>query len=227
MGFFSKHFAFDNLISSIAKIKRDIKKVALIFDILVQVIFLIFYGYQVFKHLNALPYLIIYSILLVVSLAYFVIHCILISKQSKASKKIDKKVIKPIFKLIKVLLQLAGLVVSLIEAVTTTLPGLTIFFTAMSAVMLIINFLVYICVWYINKTIDRLIVSFKMDREKNTILKTLTKDNGPDAEDAPISEEEMKIRAEIEKNTDEFYSDNPTKMKERQKDKNKKKQKSK
>ena len=139
--------------------------------------------------------------------------------------QIDKRVVKPIVKLIKVLLQLAGLVVSLIEAVTTTLPGLTIFFTAMSAVMLIINFLVYICVWYINRTIDRLIVSFKMDREKNTILKTLTKDNGPDAEDAPISEEEMKIRAEIEKNTDEFYSDNPIKMKERQKDKNKKKQK--
>ena len=63
-----EHLSFDNTRAVASKIKDDIKRFALLFDIFVQLFFIGYYIYSVCTHIGFFIYLIIYIVLLSLSI---------------------------------------------------------------------------------------------------------------------------------------------------------------
>ena len=181
--------SFDHTLATLIKTKNDLRKLLDIIVALTQVMFGVFYTYELVKNLNTLYLLIIYACLIGISIGYLIAYIIHRKIGEKENKKNNFRIIKKIFSFSKYLLKLASVSFGIYQIATKDVTSVMILLTALSIFMLLLNIVVEVITTYVEKTINRFIVAFYMDREENSLNKLIVneldmeKANIPNAED--------------------------------------------
>ena len=168
--------SYKNTYNTFLKLKKDITQIQRITSFLAQVIFLAYNIYLLFSNLNNITYLIIYSILFLISLFYFIFDLLLLFSKNKYIKRNIKHKVNLIVKAIKYIIKLTIIILAIIEIFsfdnTTDLKKLT---TIISIVTLFIQILIDLITRFITNYIDLFIESLKLDYENSSMLKEIKK----------------------------------------------------
>lgn len=198
---------FDYTIATIIRIKKDITRLLDIIVIAVQVLFLGFYTYQIIVNIDLnditkhLQYLIIYSSLALISLAYLIFYIVTMKDMDDKLKKAKSKVIKRVYRITKYFFKILAVSVAIFQIVTTSVTKVMILLTALSLFILFFNIISEIIITYIDAVIDRILLAFYMDRDNNTINKLIT--NDLNRNNLVIANEE-KLREDIQRDRDKY-----------------------
>lgn len=150
---------FERTLAVIEKILKDLKKVSTISDFVIQGVFLILCAYNVYLNLDSTHYLIIYSVLLAVSFAYFVFSCVTVKKKIGGAKKW----VKFIASNFKLLFRFAIICISVYDIATTEVSD----FTKIVTIVVIVGFFLQLIINFVTLALDRYINSLKIAFEED------------------------------------------------------------
>lgn len=204
-----EHLSFDHSRAVASKIKDDIKRFALLFDIFVQLFFIGYYIYSVCTHVDALMYLIIYIVLLSLSTLYLLFHLITLRIEHKRFKRIKKRVIKKIFNYIKLFIQALTIGIGIYELATIAdATNIKLLMVILTGMLFLINIITKIASNYFERSFDMLEVAMEMDSDKNFILKMAKNSNPFTPEKAGMSDKEIeKYKKSVIKEKEKFFKD--------------------
>lgn len=203
-----EHLSFDNTRAIASKIKSDVKRFALLFDIFVQIFFLGYYVYNICTHLDSHIYLIIYITLLSISVLYFFFHLITFKIGHKRFKRIKKRVIKNIISYIKLFIQAGTIGFGIYELATeANATNIKLLMVILSGTLFIINIITKAVSNYFNNSIDMLSVAMEMDSERNALLKMVRNSNPITPDKAGMSTKEVNnYKEKIVKEKEKYFS---------------------
>lgn len=135
---------FKHSLSAIKIIKNDLMRIKKIFNYVVQVLFMAYFLYLIFTNLDSLPYIIIYSLILALSIAAFFIEPFFKNKedderQTKRLKKKQRRIYTFILHSSKYILKLAAIGVAIYEIATTNASEIYVIATIASGIILIMQ----------------------------------------------------------------------------------------
>lgn len=146
----------DDLICKIGKTAKTI-------NIVVQIVFLGYFGYEIYKNINNIPFLICYSILLVLALASFIAD---LSKKQGKTKGV--KQFKKVLKWFKYPTRIALLGFNIYDKVVYGHTELEMVMLIVSGALIGFNFVVDLIVAFVNEYVKMLDYSFNKDIEPLT-----------------------------------------------------------
>lgn len=191
---------FDHTLATFLKIKKDLTKLLHIIVIITQVFFIGFYVYQIVVNVDRLPFLITYISLSSLSFLYLVFYLLKISGKIKSIKRKQSKFVRTIYHIGKYFFKAGAIGLAIYQIIAIETSQTMIFMTAVSTFILLLNIISEVVINYVDKSIDRLIVAFYMDREDNVLNKLISGDL--DRNNFAIPDEEVlkeKIRLDKEK----------------------------
>lgn len=199
-----KHLSFDNTVACVSKIKKDIKRIVSLIELLVQLIFIGFYTYMIFTHLDR-PFLLpFYITLTTLSVIYFFLYIVIESSKSIRVQRLRNRVIKRIFTFVKLGIQLFTIGFSVYEIAAYGATDMKILLTIATGIFFIINISATLIGMYVTNTIDMLSISFKLDSERNDLLRIASDKGFMNADSSGMNDKEQeklinKVKAQTEK----------------------------
>ena len=193
--------SFDHTLATLIKTKNDLNKLLTIVVVLTQLMFLGFYAYELVINLYSLHLLIIYACLILCDATYLGFYLVLNQKTKKYNNdKQVHKTLRNIFKYAKYTLKIGAVGFGLYQIMSAERTTLIILMVSLSVFMLLANIVSEIAIKYLERTINRFIVAFYMDREENTLNKLIVSDLDRETANIP-NEEELRelIKADKEK----------------------------
>ncbi len=167
---------FDYTLATFLKFKKDIAKLLHIIVIFTQLFFVGFYIYQIVTNVNRVVILVIYTSLLTLSILYLTFYLIQIAGKFKSLKRKHSRLVRTIYHIGKYIFKAGSLGLAIYQIVAIETTQTLIFITAVSTFVLLLNIISEVVITYIDKSIDRLIVAFYMDRESNVLNKLISGD---------------------------------------------------
>ena len=164
--------SYKHTISVIKKLKSSIKKGIYIGDIIIQVLFILYYAYCLYTRIDSLLWIIIYSILIVVSSLFFVYTLLSKNKTENLYSKPNRKKINLIVKNIKYLIRgfIIGYNVYLIATTEEVLVIQTLL-TALSIFLYVLQIVCQVATHVLAKYLDLITESIRWDFEESDLLK--------------------------------------------------------
>ncbi len=162
-------------LSAVRIIKRELAKIKKILNIVVQVLFLVYFLYLIFSNLNSLSYVIIYSLILSVSLASILIEPVykIDTNDEKSvirSKKKQKRIALLFLKSMKYICKLAAILIAVYEISTHGSSDLSILATIGSGTLLLIQIFVDSIVLLVNRYVDLLQLALEEDIRSSKLI---------------------------------------------------------
>lgn len=218
--------SYQNTYGVVLKLKKDIDIIQKIVDFIVQIIFLGLYSYSIYKNINNVLLLIIYSVLLVVSIAYFIFYIITLNNTSRIFKKKIKYKVKKSVKYIKLMISATTLGIAVYEIINFEVSDFTKILTITSAISFGVQILIELVTMFVNKYIDLFTESIKMDYEDSDLIKNSVKaiTKAKDIKDNPIGEllsivdiipEKLANKQNKESNNEEVIDEEKNKTREK------------
>lgn len=166
-----------NTLAAISIIQRQLKKTIKIVDIVIQISFILYYGFLIFSNIDHIGYLVLYSIMTAISITVFILSFVLSKKKENENhieterRKSRNKLIKNIFKYIKYAIKLTVIIIAFYEIATVDNSSTKIILTVISIILLIIQIILDFAVMLLLRWIDYLKIAIKEDIESSSILK--------------------------------------------------------
>lgn len=197
---------FDYTLATFIRLKNDLSKLLNIILVITQILFFGFYAYQIIVNLKNLVLLIIYSSLALLSFIYFVYFLFHIKGYSERVKKIKSKRFRRLYRLSKHLIKTIAISFAIYQLIKFDTSQIMILLTAFSSILLLVNIVAEIIIVYIDKSIDRMIIAFYMDRDGNMINKLITGDLN--RKNFIVSDEDD-LRKSIQEDKDKYIKNKP------------------
>lgn len=187
-----------NTKSVLNAVLEDIKRIWFVVTLIAEISFILLYAYSIYSNINKLFFLIIYSILFVVSLSAFILHWILYKKHKQ-----EEKIVKKSKRYISYITKIAILVAQVVEMLKFGISDFNKILLIVSVITLVVKILVEIVKIFIEKYADAFAYAFEKDIEpidpsrwKSNVLKVI---------DAPLEKlAGMKTGEEKEKTKQEL-----------------------
>lgn len=207
---------FDHSRKQILSIVDILKKVLEAFSIVLFVAFTIFYGYQIYAHLNSLPRIYIYVGLIIVHTISFIL-----SKAEKVDKDathaeryVQKKSIRlrrRIFKIIKMSINSCAIVWNFVEMIVCDVTDLNKMIVIVSGVFLIVQIILEVVLNLLVDYYDGLRIAFIED------IKELDQENSFKVK---MAAKVLGVSKDLKRITDEdYFSDEEKEIARKQKEK--------
>lgn len=166
---------FKHSVSAIKIIKNDLLKIKKIINIVVQIVFFAYCLYLIFSNLDSIPYIITYSLILLISIVSIIIEPRFRTKEGddrkeKRLKKKQRRIVGIILRGSKYLCKLVAIIVAIIEISTSAASDLSILATIGSSVLLLIQIIYDFVVLLVNKYIDILQIAIEEDIRSSKML---------------------------------------------------------
>ena len=191
---------FDHTLATFIKIKNDLSNLLHLITILTQVLFIGFYTYLIVVNVERLPYLIVYSVLCGLSLAFLLYYLIRLRGMASRVKLIESRYVRRLFRIGKYILKAVALGLAIYQIVAMETTQTMILVTALSAFILIFNIISELVIVYVDAAIDRVMLAYSMDRDENILNKLISGDlNRSNMAIADEEELRAKIKADKEK----------------------------
>jgi len=168
--------SFDHTLATFIKIKNDLSKLIDFITLSTQVLFLGFYIYQIVVNVEHLVLLIIYSILAGLSFGFLLYYLIRLKGMADRVKRIESRVIRRAYRVGKYVLKAGSVGLAIFEIVTMETSQTMILLTALSAFFLFFNIVAELVIIYVDRSIDRVILAYFMDRDENILNKLISGD---------------------------------------------------
>ena len=183
--------------SSIDRINRQLKVMRYLFSFSSSVLFILYYVYLIVIHLDSIPYLITYSVLLGVSVLLFFINLYFLLKKGKSrlEKRLNierKRRWMLSLRIAKALIRIATISLAGYDLLTNGGSDLELISFILSILVFVVNIVINIIIEITLRDIDMLKLSFEMDIEQSKILSRLTS-----REEKEYSSKEEHIRNDI------------------------------
>lgn len=149
----------DRTISVSIKMKEDLKRISFWTTIIVQIIFLFFYSYSIYKNVDFLLFLVIYIVLAVLSLLHFIYF---LASNKSDNKKLVKK-IKRVFRISKYLINGTMLGVNIYEMLKYGITDFNKVLLVVSGISLLVQVIIECARFFIEKYIELFQYSLKTD----------------------------------------------------------------
>lgn len=158
----------NHTLSAIRIIKRELSKIKKVLNIGVQIAFVLYCLYLIFSNFDSLPYIIIYSFVLVLSLVTTMIEPFYKidendQKNVKRQKKKHKRVVFIFIKSLKYLFKLVAISIAIYEIATKGATDLSILATIGSGVLLLIQVIYDSITMLVNRYMDLLQIAVEED----------------------------------------------------------------
>lgn len=208
---------FDNSKRALSSLISIIQKMLDAFSVILFVVFTLFYGYQIFAHINAGALrIIVYCVLLIIHTGTFVF-----SKTSKIKgethaerdiERREKRNKKRLFKIIKMSVNMIAILWNVVEIFTTEVTDLRIMIVIISAILLFAQIFLEIILNLLLIYFDNLRIALiedirGIDMDSNFVTRFVTKSLGI-----------KKALKEVK--SDDYFSDEEKRIVDKQKDKN-------
>ena len=221
---------YSNTLTGINKLKQSLSRITKIFSYISIIAFSFYYIFLIYKNLSNIPYLAIYSVLFIILIISFLID-ILFKKDDNKDKKSNQKSLenknkwKLIIKVPKYITKGTLVILSIYETYTNANSSLQNIFNIIFAIMLLLQILSDVIIWYITSYIDYLTKCIKQDLKESKLIKTLTffssKNIANSLEnfayklegESPYTKKEEKIYKQINENTQKFKQEQKNKQK--------------
>lgn len=154
---------FDKTLAALFKIKSDFKRFSIVSDIVLQIIFIILYGYSIYTNLSNTFLLVIYSILLGLGILYFIFTLYTLNK---AINKHIKKNIQRGYRYSKLFIRLFTVGLSVYELLNYETTDLNKILTAITVISFVLQIGIEIARVLIDRYIDLIVTGFRMDVEE-------------------------------------------------------------
>ena len=178
---------FDRSRKALASIIEILQKTLEAFSIILFIVFTLFYGYQIYAHIDNLVFIIIYSLLIVIHTITFIF-----AKTSKvegathAERYEQRRAIrnrKRIFKIIKLSINALAIIWNVVEIFTSKVSDLRIMIVIISAVLLFFQILMEIILSLLIAYFDNFRIAIiedikSIDMDKNIVTSFVTKSLG-------------------------------------------------
>lgn len=167
---------FDHTVATFLRIKSDLSKLLYVITILIQVIFIGYYAYQIVVNVldDRLPFIIVYSTLAGISTAFLIYYLVRLKGMADRIKRLESKLVRRIYRISKYILKFAAIGLAIYEIVTYNGTPTMVLLTAFSTIALVAMIIAEIVILYVDRTIDRLILAYYMDREENILNKLIS-----------------------------------------------------
>lgn len=198
--------------ASLSLILKELKAIFKITNIIIQVLLITFYGWMIYQHINNYALLACFSLLTLVSLIAFTLELILESSIDKEEETVNKRKIRKaskrqrrlIFGITKYVARITILVFVIIEIVKYGGSDLKIIATILSAVLIIVNVLVDVITYLVQRYILMIRLGFYTDMQTGGIVHGLIRRFTKDIIDydeglGELTESEKEIILSLEK----------------------------
>lgn len=175
-------------------IKKQIKRILKTINIIVQIVFFLFYGFMIYTHRDSIPMMIAYGAMLLVSIFVFIAGLALETKDEdeKAVKKLKKRTRKKIKRICKVIKYICNIFAIGFTIATMFLLNswdiLTIASTIASSIFLAIQIIFNVIGILFDKYIEMLRLGIKLDVDDSGIMKVVD----------PLGEQNKKAQKEVD-----------------------------
>ena len=185
-----------NTFAGFRKLKRDLSKLAQIFNYLSIFFFAVYYVYLIVKNTQNTFYLIAYSIL------FSLILLTLFIEVSLSEKKLNskKKRLKNLVKIPKYILKSLLVGIAIYESSIKTSINLSDVINLLVAIFIVVQILLDLVVWYVTYYVDYITKCIELDAEQSTLVMLAKK---------------LSFKNQIEENTHEELSKKDKKMYEK------------
>ena len=197
--------------AAVSSILKDIKRVAKITNIVVQVLLISFYGLMIYQSIDNLVRLIAYSVLAAISLTAFILELVFEAQideeetiNERKTRKINKRSRKLIYKYIKYASRVTIVVMAVVNLIRFGGSDLTIIATIFSAFLIVLNVAVDVITSLTLKYVAMIRIGFMTDMEEGGVVKGIVKKFTKNIIDydeglGELTEPEIKILEQLQK----------------------------
>ncbi len=159
---------FSHSLSAFKLIKGELNKLKKILNVVVQLVFVAYCLYLIFSNLDSLAYIIIYSLIFVLTIFTFIIEPVYKididdNKAIKRLKRKERKVVLLFIKSLKYICKMSSIVVAIIEIALQGATDLSIIATIVSGIILIVQIIFDVIVLLVNRYMNILQLAIEED----------------------------------------------------------------
>ena len=178
---------FDRSRKALASIIDILQKTLEAFSIILFIVFTLFYGYQIYAHIDSVVFIVVYSLLIVIhTLAFIFAKTSKVKGETHAERYEQRRAIrnrKRVFKIIKLSINALAIIWNVIEIFTSKVSDLRIMIVIISAVLLFAQILMEIILSLLISYFDNFRIAIiedikSIDMDKNIVTKVVTKSLG-------------------------------------------------
>ena len=178
---------FDRSRKALASIIEILQKTLEAFSLILFVVFTLFYGYQIYVHINEPVFIAIYAALLVIhTIAFIFAKTSKVKGETHAERYEQRRAIrnkKRVFKIIKLSINALAIIWTVIEIFTSKVSDLRIMIVIISAVLLFAQILMEIILSLLISYFDNFRIALiedikSIDMDKNIVTRVVTKSLG-------------------------------------------------
>ena len=165
-----------NTVAAINIVRKELTKILHVVNIVVQVLVLPYYIYLIYKNWNDVFYMVVYGLMLLVSVAAFIIELILdgrLKKKEDKAKKVaekNKRINSYVFKAIKYVVRFLILAVAIIQIATKETTAIYVVTTALSGILIVGQIVLDIFVMLALRYFEFIRLGFETDLKESPIL---------------------------------------------------------
>lgn len=178
---------FNRSRKALASIIEILQKTLEAFSVILFIVFTLFYGYQIYAHIDNVVFIVIYSLLLIIHTIAFIfakrskVEGVTHAERDEQRRTIRKR--KRIFKIIKLSINAAAIIWSVVEIFTGKVSDLRIMIVIISAVLLfaqiIMEIVLSLLIIYFDNFRIAIIEDIKgIDMDKNIVTRFVSKSLG-------------------------------------------------
>lgn len=166
---------FKHSTAAIKIIKNDLSKIKTIINYVVNIIFVAYCLYFIFSNLDSAPYIIVYSFILCITVATFLLEPKFKSKDEderklKRLKKKQRRIVFFFLKSFKYICKAAALIIAVFEISTAPTSDLAIIATILSGIVLILQIIYDFVILLVNRYLDILQIAIEEDLRSSKTL---------------------------------------------------------
>ena len=165
-----------NTVAAINIVRKELTKILHVVNIVVQVLVLPYYIYLIYKNWSDVFYMVVYGLMLLVSVAAFIIELILdgrLKKKEDKAKKVaekNKRINSYVFKAIKYVVRFLILAVAIIQIATKETTAIYVVTTALSGILIVGQIVLDIFVMLALRYFEFIRLGFETDLRESPIL---------------------------------------------------------
>ena len=165
-----------NTVAAINIVRKELTKILHVVNIVVQVLVLPYYIYLIYKNWSDVFYMVVYGLMLLVSVAAFIIELILdgrLKKKEDKAKKVaekNKRINSYVFKAIKYVVRFLILAVAIIQIATKETTAIYVVTTALSGILIVGQIVLDIFVMLALRYFEFIRLGFETDLKESPIL---------------------------------------------------------
>ena len=141
-----------------SQIVSDVRKTVFWVNIIVQTIFFVFYGFSIYESIKNIPFLIIYSALLLISLIAYITNLVVYIKKLQKPKNFNRAL-----RVFKYLANGTMLILNIVNMVRYGLADLNIILLAVSGISYIVQIILEFVRIYVEKYSDLIMLAIEQD----------------------------------------------------------------